>query len=211
MGNLLFEFRFRFFNHARTVADLYFCLTGLGPPPRNFSRQTPLHAAEFIVSHRTWSPLVGTRDLSDQQPTLAEHRAMRISPAPKHDACTVVSIDTIAIAAAQSHANGESGGPARGCCPWHRGAPPRSAEPLPALHLTTRQLDEHHDGHAILHAGPRGHKFVTPTKWAPKVDVLSRRRRARARIDTGPELVGGPVHGLERTTKRGAWSSHTEP
>ena len=170
-----------------------------------------MHVAELIVFQRIRPPSVGTRKLSSQKHAFAKHRAMRSSPAPKHAACAVVSTDTIAIAAAQSHANGESGGATRGCCPWHRGAPPRSAEPLPALHLTTRQLDEHHDGHAIHHAGPRGHKFVTPTKWAPEVDVWRRRRSARPRFDTGPGCSHGPVHGLERTSKREPRSSHTEP
>ena len=163
--------------------------TGLGGPQRNFSRQTPQHAAEFVVSQLTWPPSVGTHKLSHQQHAFAEHRgqcaAALLQSMRRAWSCQQTRI-TIAIAAAQSHANGESGGPARGCCPWHRGAPPRSAEPLPALHLTTRQLHEHHDGHAIHDAGPRGHKFVTPTKWAPEVDVWSRRRPARPRFDTGP-------------------------
>jgi hypothetical protein len=94
--------------------------TGLGCPPRNFSRQTPQHAAELIAAQLTRPPSVGTHKLSDQQHAFAKHRAMRSSPAPKHDACAVVSEDTIAIAAAVSHADGESNCAARGCCPQHR-------------------------------------------------------------------------------------------
>ena len=145
----------------------------MGYPPRNFSRQTPLHAAELIAFQRIWPPSVGTVKLSDQQHALAEHRAMRSSPAPKHDACAVVSEDRIAKAAAESHADGESGSAARGCCPRHRQAPPCSAEPLPELHPSIRQLGEHHAGHAIHHAEPRGQEFVTPTNWAPVKTVLA--------------------------------------
>jgi hypothetical protein len=115
------------------VFDLCFCCsyrfvqcrsslicTELGCPPRNFSRQTPQHAAELIAAQLTRPPSVGTHKLSDQQHAFAKHRAMRSSPAPKHDACAVVSEDTIAIAAAVSHADGESNCAARGCCPQHR-------------------------------------------------------------------------------------------
>ena len=80
-------------------------------------------------------------------------------------ACAVVSEDTIAKAAAQSHADDGSGSAARGSVLRHRRSPQCSAEPLPALHPSTRQLDEHHAGHAIHHAEPRGHMFVTPTNW----------------------------------------------
>ena len=54
-------------------------------------------------------------------------------------------------------------------------------------------------------------QFVTPLIGAPEGDVWRRRRPARRRIDTGPSSVGGPVHGLERTTKREPWPSHTDP
>ena len=45
-------------------------------------------------------------------------------------------------------------------------------------------------------------EFVTPLSGAPERDVRSRRQPARHRLDTGPGSVHGPVHGLERTTKR---------
>jgi hypothetical protein len=159
--------------------------TGLGPPPRNFSPQTPLPAAGLIVSQRTWPLSVGTHKLSDQQHTLAEHRAMRSSPAPKHNACAVVSEDTIAKAAAQSHADGGSGGTAHSCCPRHRQAPLCSAEPLAALHPSTRQPDEHHAGHAIHHAAPRGHRVRYIPNWSsrggrsePPNEIASRSRKS---------------------------------
>jgi hypothetical protein len=155
----------------------------LGCPPRNFFLQNTLHAAELIVFQHTWPSLVGTHELRDQQHELDGHRAMRSSPAPKHDACAVVSKDTIATAAAVSHSDGESSGAARGCCPQHRRAPPCSAEPLEALHPTLRQLAERHAGHAIHHAEPCGQEFVTPTKWAPEVDVWCRRRPTRPSLE----------------------------
>ena len=86
-----------------------------------------------------------------------------------------MSEDTIAIAAAVSHGDGESGGAACSCCPRHRGAPPCSAGPLPALHASTRQLAEHHAGHAIHHACLAVNhvdiEFVTSLSGAPKGDV----------------------------------------
>jgi hypothetical protein len=182
-------------------------VTGVGGPPRNFSPYIMQHAAELIVFQRTWPPSVGTCELSDQQHVLDKHGAMRSSPAPKHDACVVVSEDTIAIAAAVSHSGGENGGAARGCCPRHRRAPPCSAKPLPGLYPSTRQLDERHAGHAIHHAAPRGPEFVTSTNWPLEADVWSRRRPARPRLDTGPWCPHGAVHGLERRTLRGARSS----
>ena len=42
-------------------------------------------------------------------------------------------------------------------------------------------------------------EFVTSTNWAPEVDVWSRRRPARRRIDTGPGWVFAGPHPRPRT------------
>jgi hypothetical protein len=143
---------------------IYFS-TGLGCPQRNIFRQTLQHAAELIVSQLTWSPSVGIHKLSDQQHVLGEHRAMRGSPSSKHDACAVVSEDTIAKAAAESHADDDGGGAARGSVPRHRRAPPSRSDPLLAMHPVVRQLVVNHAGHAIHHAEPRGHRVRYTTNW----------------------------------------------
>ena len=143
--------------------------TGLGYPPRNFSRQTPLHAAELIAFQRIWSPSVGTVKLSDQQHALAEHRAMRSSPAPKHDACAVVSEDTIAKAAAESHADGESSSAARRCCPQHRQAPPCSAVPQSRFQNC---IQAHASSASTTPAMPSTMQHAEPHAWTSAVRQL---------------------------------------
>jgi hypothetical protein len=144
---------------------LHLTPTGLGPPQRKIFPRITQHAADLIVFQHTWPPSVGTHKLRDQQHKLGEHRAMRSSPAPKHDACAVVSEDTIAKAAAESHADDDGGGAARGSVPRHRRAPPSRSDPLLAMHPVVRQLVVNHAGHAIHHAEPRGHRVRYTTNW----------------------------------------------
>jgi hypothetical protein len=161
-------------------AGTYFRRTGLGCPQRNIFRQTLQHAAELIVSQLTWSPSVGIHKLSDQQHVLGEHRAMRGSPSSKHDACAVVSEDTIAKAAAESHGDDDSGGAACGSVPRHRRAPPFSSDPHPALHPTTHQLVVRHT--PAMQSTMLNHmdiEFVTSLIGAAEVDLRGRRARAR--------------------------------
>jgi hypothetical protein len=166
---------------------------GSGPAQRNFFLQIMQHATELVVSQRTWPPSVSTHALRDQERALAEHRAMRSSSSSKHDASAVVSEDTIAEAAAEPHADDGSGAAARSSRPRRREALPFSAGPHPSLHPTMRQLGERHAGHAIHHAGPRGHgvRYIpnwrsrgppfwslnaSPTSDLQKLDGVRRRR-----------------------------------
>jgi hypothetical protein len=123
--------------------------------------------------------------ISPDRPRLAHKRlATRNTHWPSTGQCVVallqsmmrarscdMSEDTIAQAAAVSHTDDESDAAAHTCRPRHREAPPCSTDPHPAMHPSMRQLVVRHCGHTIHHAEPRGHKFVTPTKWAPGVDV----------------------------------------